>query len=292
MKFWERFLRNIYKFSAIPRLKELNPKLLEAVLAKSPLMLDDEMVKEINTFIVSHQTAEGGFADRGGKTDLYYTLFGFYISEALTVSEVFEPLKNYVKEVVTKNSLSGVHRYCGAILYTRLFGLDSVTENLRRQIVIELKNASYKQPEYSGFLGILALYYLQDYITIRKVVKQYKHSNHSTGTHPCPVVAANAIILSMANSRSPERVNELRSFHRKNGGFAALKRAPSDDLLSTGVALFALNFLDADVRLIKPDCLNFVDDMYDNGGFRSTYADSITDIEYTFYGLLALGSMS
>ena len=96
----------------------------------------------------------------------------------------------------------------------------------------------------------------------------------------------------MANSRSPERVNELRSFHRKNGGFAALKRAPSDDLLSTGVALFALNFLDADVRLIKPDCLNFVDDMYDNGGFRSTYADSITDIEYTFYGLLALGSMS
>jgi len=31
--------------------------------------------------------------------------------------------------------------------------------------------------------------------------------------------------------------------------------------------------------------------LYDNGGFRSTSEDYLTDVEYTFYGLLALGSM-
>ncbi len=270
----------------------MKPKLLEAVLAKSPLMIDDDMVKEIRSFIISQQTAQGGFSDRGGKTDLYYTLFGFYISEALRVTEVTEPLKRYVKEIVTKNSLSGVYLYCGAILYSRLLGLDTVTENLREQIVNDLKETSSKQSEYSAFLGILALYYLEDYLTIRRIVNRYVSLDLPKNIHPCPVVAANEIILGMANSRSPEGANLLRSFHRKNGGFAALRHAPAEDLLSTGVALFALNFLEADFRLIKPDCLSFVDSMYDNGGFRSTSADSMTDVEYTFYGLLTLGSMN
>ena len=68
--------------------------------------------------------------------------------------------------------------------------------------------------------------------------------------------------------------------------------APCEDLLSTAVALYALHFLDADIRIMKPDCLIFIDDLYDNGGFRATKYDSVTDVEYTFYGLLALGSMS
>ena len=291
MKFWGKFSRIIFKLAAQPKLREIRPKLLEPILAKSSLILDHEMNAEIYSFIKNQQTEQGGFADRGGKTDLYYTLFGSYIAEALCVTEVVEPLKKYISEAVTKNELSGVYRYCGAILYAKHIGLDATTEKLRKEIVTELTATDKKQPEYSGFLGILSLYYLEDFYSIQRIVNQYKKIFLNRGNHPCPVVAANALLQGISGIQSQETMNQLQSFHRKNGGFAALHRAPAEDLLSTGVSLYALNLLGADLRLIKPDCLNFVDELYFGGGFRSTPADSMTDVEYTFYGLLALGSM-
>jgi len=291
MRFWERFSKIIFKLAAEPQLRKVRPKLIEPVLLKSQSVLDSAMIAEIRTFIVSKQTARGGFADRGGKCDLYYSLFGYYIAESLSVTEVIKPLKEFVAETVQSNNLTGVYRYCGAILYAKLIGSDANTEELRKQIVADLTNANSKQPEYSIFLGMLALYYLKDYRNIQRVVNQYKKTI-SLNVLPCPVVAATAVLLGMAGNRQPEASELLKSFYRESGGFAALQKAPSEDLLSTGVALYALHFLDADVRLIKPECLSFVDNLYDNGGFRATQDDSITDVEYTFYGLLALGSMS
>ncbi len=290
MKFWERFSKTIFKLAAQPRLKKVRPKLIESVLVKSVVMLDPVMTSQIRSFIRGQQTIEGGFADRGGKCDLYYSLFGYYIAEALSVTEVMEPLKKYVASVVVPENLSGVYRYCGAILYARLIGQDETTEKLRKQIVTDLVLADSKQPEYTGFLGVLALYYLEDYQNIRRVLNKYK--SFTVSNHPCPVVAATAVMMGMAGSPQTEAVDTITSFYRHNGGFAALRQAPAEDLLSTGVALYALHFLDADIRLIKPDCFAYVDDLYDNGGFRATSYDSYSDVEYTFYGLLALGSMS
>jgi prenyltransferase beta subunit len=85
--------------------------------------------------------------------------------------------------------------------------------------------------------------------------------------------------------------DKLYSFYRHKGGFSALNRAPTEDLLSTGVALYALHFIEADTRMIKPECLSYIDSLYENGGFRSSYAERETDMEYTFYGLLGLGSL-
>jgi hypothetical protein len=292
MKFWERFSKIIYKLAAQPQLKKVRPKLIESVLSKSTSMLNPEMTIEIRSFLVSQQTIQGGFADRGGKCDLYYSLFGYYIAEALSVKEVMEPLRKFVASTVELNNQTGVYRYCSAILYAKLIGIDATTEKLRKQIVADLIKTDSKQPEYAGFLGILALYYLEDYMNIQRVVKKYKRSISLLDGHPCPVVAATAVLLGMAGNLQTEAVDRLKSFYRNNGGFAALQHAPSEDMLSTGVALYALHFLDADLRLIKPDCLTFVDDLYDQGGFRATFDDPVPDIEYTFYGLLALGSMS
>jgi hypothetical protein len=289
MKFWGRFSKIIFKLAAQPQLQRLRPKLIESVLLKSQSLLDPEMIAEIRSFILSQQTAEGGYADRGGKCDLYYTLFGYYISEAFSATKV-EPLKDYVAATVENDNLSGVYRYCGAILYAKLIGRDANTEKLRKQIVADLTNSDSKQPDYSGFLGIMALYYLEDFRNVQRVINQYKRSISMDGL-PCPVVAATAVLLGMAGNRQPEAEEMLKSFYRKSGGFSALHRAPAEDLLSTGVALYALHFLDADLRLMTPDCLAFVDDLYDNGGFRATQFDSLTDVEYTFYGLLGLGSM-
>ena len=176
MKFWESFSRNIFKLAAQPRLARVRPKLIESVLAGSASMLDSEMIAEIRSFVIRNQTPQGGFSDRAGKCDLYYTLFGYYVAEALAVTEVLEPLRDYVVATVKANRLSGVHRYCGAILYTRLIGLDDTTAKLRREIVADLAQSDSKQPEYSGFLALLALHYLEDYLHIQLIASRYARS--------------------------------------------------------------------------------------------------------------------
>jgi len=291
MRFWGKFSKNIFKFVLRPQIRKLQPKLLEAVLAKSILMLDSEAIGEVKSFLVSKQTDQGGFSDRGGNCDLYYSLFGYYIAEALSVPEVIGPLKKYVAETVTKGHLSGVYLYCGAILYSKLIGSDAISEKLRKQIVSNLIHEEIEQPEYSGFLGILALYYLDDYRNIQRAINQYTQIK-TIAAQPCPVIAATAVIQGITGKEKHEYAKFLKSFYRESGGFAALYNAPSEDLLSTGVTLYGLHFLDADIRMIKPDCISFVDNLYDNGGFKATEFDSITDVEYTFYGLLSLGSMS
>ena len=291
MKFWAKSLKNIYRLAASPWLKKAKVKSIESVLQKSMGLLEPEMLFEIQAFILRKQTAEGGFADRAGKCDLYYSLFGYYAAEVLLITEVKEPLRKYVKKTVDEIALSGVHLYCGAILYAKLFGFDDTSKRLRKQVKTDVKQTKNQQSEYTNFLGILALYYLEDFAGILRILRSYK-SFRFPETLPCPVMAAKTILLETAGKPDKSAANKLLAFYRGKGGFAALKQAPAEDLLSTAVALYALHFIDADIRLIKPECLSFIDGLYDNGGFLSMPVDVETDVEYTFYGLLGLGALS
>lgn len=78
----------------------------------------------------------------------------------------------------------------------------------------------------------------------------------------------------------------------KNGCFSAYSKTAYGDLLSTGVALYGLRFVESDLSIIKPDCLNYIDSLYSEGGFCATAFDDTPDVEYTFYGLLGLGSLT
>lgn len=291
MKFWVKFSRNIYRLAASSWLRKAHAKSIETILQQSVGLLEPETVCEIQAFILQNQTLEGGFADRAGKCDLYYTLFGHYVAEALAITKVKGPLQNYVKKIVNEDALSGVHLYCAAILYARLWGLDSATSRLTRCIHADLKQVRNKQSEYTNFLGMLALYYLEDYIGIKRTLNKYRAFVFPDSL-PCPVTAATAILLETAGKSDKSLAEKLMAFYRENGGFAATKQAPAEDLLSTAVSLYALNFVGADVRLIKPECLSFIDGLYDNGGFRSMPVDVETDVEYTFYGLLGLGALN
>lgn len=290
MKFWERFSRSIFKLAAIPLLIKIRPKSIESILKNSINLLNEKMADEIISFIRRNVTPEGGFADRAGKCDLYYSLFGCFIAEAYSVNEITDQLRLYVKERINNDQLSGVNLYCGAILYAKLFAQDDTSFKLSKKITEELRDNKAKQNEYSSFMGFLALYYLKDFFYLKRLIRHYKQYN-TEASLPCPVVAANSILLNLSGLKDEMAGTRLKSFYRINGGFSALANAPYEDLLSTGVALYALNFIDADLRAIKPDCLTFIDDLYDNGGFRSTRTDPETDVEYTFYGLLALGSL-
>ncbi|MBO4754999.1 MAG: hypothetical protein J5543_10415 [Bacteroidales bacterium] len=111
----------------------------------------------------------------------------------------------------------------------------------------------------------------------------------------CPkVMTTNAVccLLSMQHqtgaTASPEWIEWLQQRQDATGGFHATDQAPVPDLLSTAVALFTLRLVGAEAR----DASDFIHAHWlDNGGFAPTIFDDYSDVEYVFYGILALGAI-
>ena len=92
----------------------------------------------------------------------------------------------------------------------------------------------------------------------------------------------------MGEPLDPTYVEWLQQRQDDSGGFYANELAPIPDLLSTAVALFTLRLIGAD----SGDATLFIQAHWqDNGSFSPTLLDDYSDVEYVFYGLLALGSL-
>lgn len=69
--------------------------------------------------------------------------------------------------------------------------------------------------------------------------------------------------------------------------------APLPDLLSTATALHALSGLQTDFESTGEPYLDFMDSHWTNSGlFHGHWQEETLDVEYTFYGLLALVHLS
>jgi hypothetical protein len=283
MRFWETFSKSIFSLVAGGSIQKMSENSLETTLAKSVRTFDDETLDEMRAFVRNRQTSLGGFADRAGKCDLYYSLFGCYIAEALVIPEVIPSLQEYVKNVVQTNSLNGIHLKCAIILHIKLFGSKNMPS------VLNKKETQLYQ--YSDFLNLLTYYYSEDYMSLYQTQKRIKLSDTAKDI-PCSVTSAHLILQDCIGKPVTELKIRLNKFYRNNGSFAAVKGTIAGDLLSTGVALYALKFVNHEIRIIKPDCLAYVDSLYSDGGFCATNFDPDPDVEYTFYGLLALGALS
>ncbi|MEI6436329.1 MAG: prenyltransferase/squalene oxidase repeat-containing protein [Bacteroidota bacterium] len=254
-------------------------------------LLDDSTQAEMRAWIYSQQTEAGGFPDRGGESDLYYTLFGFFLSEALEMEMALPMLKEYVRRTAQPQNHTGIDLFCLAILHASLFPDDPATGSFIREIRKFHREKKFIQNGYSGFLVILSLLYLHDYAGAWQILKSFGNGWNETDK-PCPVVSAEQVLASLKSGKKEGMAEPIMSFYRVNGGFNALSNAPSADLLSTAVALFALRFTGYDLRLIRPDCFIFIDGLYYEGGFKANALDAQIDVEYTFYGLLALGALN
>lgn len=109
----------------------------------------------------------------------------------------------------------------------------------------------------------------------------------------CEVMTTNAVccVLAMQHQMGQKLdtacVEWIRQRQDETGGFYANEQAPVPDLLSTAVGLFTLRLIGMQVK----DATPFIEAHWlDNGGFAPTLYDEYSDVEYVFYGLLALGS--
>lgn len=290
MKFLAKPLKTIFEIFARQSVRIFQSASIELVLKKSLQVLDDQSIDNMKTFVKQQQTDKGGFADRAGKCDLYYSLFGCFLAEALEMEEVLLSLKEYVKNVIGNQTVNGVHLHVAAILYIKLFDITTFPIDFKEKVYQDLLLQNKKQEIYTGFMSMLTFYYLEDYYGLYRVGKHLKGISNRTSM-PCSVASAQLILQKCFGKPILSMEKLLHSFYRNDGSFNAITGAPTGDLLSTGVALYAFRLANSDIRIIAPDCLRYVDALFTGGGFCATVYDVQPDVEYTFYGLLAVGSL-
>lgn len=254
------------------------------------LALDDDVRQKIIDFLQSQQHINGAFADRAANPDVYYSLFGMWLSAATDQNGLLNRLKSFI-ETRPEQSPSPVEALALLLIKSEL------TSNPQKQSLLKIGRIVFRKGRsidlsYQFFLLALVVDAVGKnkhtfYFLARIWLFFYKpHKNI-----PCSLASALLFAQNMFGLNTRNMQNRVSDFIVDSGGFKAFDSVDSADMLSTGVALFVLKEIGYDTRLIKPACLDFIQDNYRDGAFLSGDGDATKDLEYTFYGLLALGSL-
>jgi prenyltransferase beta subunit len=280
----------------------------------SPKLLGDsaDLVRE---YVRSQLTPAGGFADRAGNPDLYYTVFGLEGLFALRADLPVAQVLGYLKSQGVGEHLDFVHLSCLCRCWAgmpkdehRHIPADAILAKVES---FRSADGGYAQEPgeadgtiYGCFLALGAYQDLgRDLPDVSGVLHCVNRLRAEDGGYAnqldvplglTPSTAAAVTLLRQYHAPIPEGTGEwLLSRHAADGGFFATPIAPMPDLLSTATALHALAGLHVNLDPIREPCLDFIDTLWTSqGGFHGTWADDTLDVEYTYYGLLALGHLS
>lgn len=284
-----------------------------ALVQQSFALLDNQGREEVLQFTLTQQNPDGGFRDRGGRSDLYYSLFGMMIlrgagrkkmedgkqeTEGKTVGGLMEgalvKLKQFTEGQKTSRVPGFIERCCLVLLQKEL----KVNRFSRLQSLLSLGLSFMNERHsinlsYRSFVLFLTLEAVFPFPFIFKLLSKRMLERTEVDEHsPCSEIAAKVFLLKMLNQDGLEEQQLLSSLALESGGFKAFTHLRNADMLSTAVALFTLTHAGHDVRLLLPSCLDFIEQNYAEGAFLSGDGDSTADVEYTFYGLLALGVLA
>jgi prenyltransferase beta subunit len=258
---------------------------------------------------------EGGFADRSGAADLYYTVFGLQALTALAAELPAGKVAGYLASFGTGDGLDMLHlcclTRCWALLGSPAAGPELRDAVLRRLEACRCHDGGYALrpglPAGSAYGCFLALGAHEDLgaelpdppglgrclQSLRTPDGAYANDAHlPVGSTPATAAAVTALCR-LRLPPPPETADWLLARHCPAGGFLAVAPAPHPDLLSTATALHALRLLDVDLADVREPCLRFVRSLRRGDGSFAGHADDPTgDCEYTFYALLALGHLA
>ena len=273
----------------------------------------------VHQFLLRQQNADGGFKDRSGRSDLYYTVFGLEGLLALQVPLPMERTVSFLNSLGTGEGLDFVHLCCLARCRAALALNKTPTDpptNWSREIAARIERfrsadggyhvlpGSPAGTAYGCFLAVAAYQDLKLTLPVPlDVARCLKFLETSDGAWANErqvrrgatnaTAAAVTLLRQLSLPIAPAVGDWLLARCHHAGGFSATPDAPIPDLLSTATALHALAGLERDCGRLKEKCLDFVDTLWSNeGGFHGHWNDDTLDCEYTYYGLLALGHLS
>jgi len=280
----------------------------------APSVLGDS-AELVETFVFARQCQDGGFCGRDGKSDLYYTGFAIDALTALQVDLPESKLVPYLRSFGDGEGLDFVHLCCLARAWSAMKS-EKVDAEVLKGILSRIEgfrsaDGGYNQqadsPEGSVYGCLLAYGAYADHkrsLSNPDGVKRCLDSlqkPEGAWANDSKIVLGNALATGAAITLSrnlrfpiPETTqNWLINCFYLRGGFLPFQDAPMPDLLSTAVVLHALDGMQVDLAPFKEPCLDFIDSLWNGeGGFHGHWADDELDIEYTYYGLLALGHLA
>jgi hypothetical protein len=270
----------------------------------------------VRTFLRGQLQPDGGFPDRSGSSDLYYTVFGLESLVALQADIPTLDARRFLSRYGAGESLDLVHLTCLARCWATLppprLDPHAVTTLLSRIEHYRSDDGGYHPrpgsshgTAYHAFLALGAYEDLgaempraselrSSLLSLRASAGGFANEPPHSGAAATPATAAAVMVLRHLDAPvPPDTASWLLAQCHAEGGFFATPAAPMPDLLSTATALHALTALHAPVQPIAERCLDFIDTLWTSrGAFYGTWADDQPDCEYTYYGLLALGHLS
>ena len=268
----------------------------------------------VESFVRSQMNADGGFQNRAGDSDLYYTVFGLESLIALRAELPSSRICQYLRGFGDGDGLDFVHLACLGRCWAGVNrSLAEVPADLILARVERFRTADggYNQtpdsPDGTAYAAFLAMGVYQD--LGREVPEPERLLNHLVSLRAAdggfsnfpgapagltPATAAVATLLRQFGCDPEEALAKwLLARALPTGGFFAVPDAPIPDLLSTATALHALSGLRVPLAGLREPCLDFIDSLWTNrGGFFGHWSDDAIDTEYTYYALLSLGHLA
>jgi hypothetical protein len=264
--------------------------------------LGSEALALIRQFVQERMTANGVFVDRSGKEDIYYTSFGLLLSHVLGVSRNCEAARLWLDRI-DADALDMVHY--AAYVRARMINeweqskIEFLLKNIKRKAIRPLSsfavvpNSDAESP-YAQFI-LYSLCEDTGNTPPNACLSAYRsdsggYANTRNGNPSTNATAAALMVAGQSKGYLSMRdVEWLRDEQKSNGGWCAEQHTPLPDLLSTATALFTLHCYGIKPRYSATD---FIEGHWlDNGGFAATLLEDESDVEYLFYGLLALGTL-
>lgn len=270
-----------------------------------------ESTELVQKFVTGKRCDDGGFQDRDGNSDLYYTVFGVDGFLALQMEPDREKLLEFARKKSEPKDLDFVHLSCLATILGAAKAPPSDFEPILAGVEqfrapdggYSQKNGATESSTYGCFVAYRAYTdngrqppSLDTFADCVAKLRLDEGGWANERSMPIPNIPSTAAGVTLARNLqlpiAPATTEYILSSIHREGGFLAFPGAPMPDLLSTAVALHALDGLQADFSAVKEPCLDFVDSLWNaDGGFHGNWTDDFLDLEYTYYGLLALGHL-
>ena len=287
-------------------------------LSHASSLLYPEALDAIGGYIKGQLRPDGGIADRNGDSDLYYTMFGLSCASALNLKIFCEQTAGFLDRFQPE-TLDLIHLNClikcrsainllrkpalaaaaGRFAVLRNLSVDPVTKAAVKRLLDTDDNSS----TYDLFLRLniaqdcgLKLPWSSEIIELLESFRRPGggFSNRAQITSP----ALNATVAAALFKRQLSGENDVPSLTwlagqiTSSGGFKATPETPLPDLMSTATALFTLKACGVLTEANRQLSRGFIFDHWrESGGFSGNIIDNHCDCEYTFYGLLAVGSI-
>lgn len=271
--------------------------------------LTPEALHLMRDFTASQCPTYGAFVNRRGEPDLYYTAFGWLLAYLLELPLNAQQQADYLAQQ-QPDTFDLVHyaafRRCQLLHRLHTVGALRLAWEQRKAQPLPAFEQFATWPlddPWSPYTRFLWLSLQEDcgqrLSTAQMELAQLANYQTPEGGYAnvagWPTASTNATtaalsVMGQLTGYHPHAaLTYLRNSQQPTGGFAATAVSPVPDLLSTATALFTLKNYAVEPRHIAAD---FVEAHWlDNGSFAPTLLEEESDVEYLFYGLLALGSL-